>query len=177
MMRALPATTSGQKGLVVGRTVGISAFVASLASIAVTSLLWAVVPPAVVEAQEGRIRAEAVTVFGDNNVDRVRLQSGPGFAAAMQVLDSQGTVRVQAATGHPRPDADQGQRLAAAGLSIWSQEGTLIGRLGTPQVGEGIGVFLFDSEERVRIRLRVAGDGTPSIVMLDAEGNVTWSAQ
>lgn len=160
-----------------GRTICISIFATCLASMAVTSLLWAVAVPAVVAGQEGRIRAEAVTVFGDNGGDRVRLQSGPGFAAAMQVLDAQGTVRVQAATGHPRPDADQGQRFAGAGPSIWSQEGALLGRLGTGQDGVGIGVFLFDSEERARIRLRVAGDGTPSIALLDAEGNVTWSAQ
>jgi hypothetical protein len=49
--------------------------------------------PAVVGAQEARIRAEQLIVVGENGADRVRLQVGPGFRAAAGVLDINGTPR------------------------------------------------------------------------------------
>ena len=181
------------------RTILLPIVVSSAVSILVTVLVLTVALPAVVRAQEARIRAEQFTVVGDNGVDRIRLQTGPGVSAASTVLDAQGQPRVEIRTGGS--DAAGGVNPVGAGINIWASNGAMIGRLGTgPEgVGANLGVWapngaqigrlgtgpggvganlaLSDQEGRNRIRLNVAEDGTPSIEMLDANGNVTWSAR
>jgi hypothetical protein len=45
-----------------------------------------------------------------------------------------------------------------------------------PRTFAGIG-YDPNTDERIRVRLCVAGDGAPSIELLDADGHVTWSVR
>jgi hypothetical protein len=129
--------------------------------------------PTVVDAQDARIRAERFTVVGDNGADRVRLQTGPGIAARLLVLDAEGAPRATIGTG----GADGDLPLATA-IFLNTSDGTQVGRLGVGAEGEGtVALHLRDRAGRDRVLLRVADDGTPSIQILDAAGAVTWSAR
>src|SRR3954462_8484640 len=64
-----------------------------------TLLAQTLVLPAVVGAQDARLRAERFTVVGDHGADRVRLQTGPGIAARLQGSDAEGTARATIGTG------------------------------------------------------------------------------
>ena len=64
-----------------------------------TTLAFVVALPVVVGAQETRIRAERVTVVGDNSAERVDLATGPGLNVAVQVNDSNGARRAGFNTG------------------------------------------------------------------------------
>src|SRR5688572_13028944 len=66
----------------------VMAFLGSLAALALAL-------PAIVGAQEARIRAEQFTVVGDNGADRIRLQTGPGVGAYVRVLDANGGLRTE----------------------------------------------------------------------------------
>jgi hypothetical protein len=132
--------------------------------------------PAVVGAQEARIRAEAVTVVGGNGADRVSLRTAPSGRAFVEVLGADGSQRLSAGTGGgPGPDE--------AGFVVRASDGTTsAARLGTGRgpVGDGPlrnSLTLFDGQEQARVALAVGEDGTPSIRMLDASGNVTWEAK
>jgi hypothetical protein len=161
--------------------------------------------PAVVAAQSTFLQAERVTVLDDEGEERIRLQTGPGINASVQVLDARGQLRAIIGTGGP-----QGTQPEVGGLRVFDSAGTQRvaispgGPLGTqPEVG-GVIVFgrnglpvgylgagrgsqgdlslsnilvLYDPEGSARVVLQVADDGTPSFRMLDADGNVTWSAE
>jgi|SRR5579871_1292000 len=114
-----------------------------------------------------------------NGTDRLRLDTGPGVAAGAHVLDTSGQIRVSIDTGGARVTG--GNSPEAAGMNVFASDGTTIGRLGTvnqPDGGSaGMRMWLADSQGNQRARINVAADGTPSIELLDAAGNVTWSAQ
>ena len=135
--------------------------------------------PAVGGAQEARIRAEQVTVVGSTGTDRVRLGTGPGANATALVLSPDGRVRALMGTGGPA--AQGGLEPETADFVLFAQDGRFLARLGTRSTPEshaaGVNLVLSDSQGRVRLELRVAEEGTPSIQMLDANGNVTWSAR
>jgi hypothetical protein len=138
------------------------------------------VAPAIADAQETRIRAERLTIIDGNGVDRVLLRTIPGISAGMAVLAQDGTTsRASMNTG---AGMSTGGTLAdAAGFELYLVDGTRVGRLGTHNsVVDGPGtvnLFLSDSQGNKRIVLLVDDDGNPSIQFLDANGNVTWSAQ
>ena len=131
------------------------------------------------EAQDARVRAEQFTIVDGSGADRVRLQTGPGIAARVQLLAPDGTTqRVWLATGAP---VFGGTVPESAGINLAALDGTEVGRLGTGNPNDpapdGVNLLLSDRQRQNRIRLVVAADGTPSIELLDAEGNVTWSAR
>jgi hypothetical protein len=190
------------------RTIWLSVAASSLVSILLTALVITLALPGLVDAQATRIRAEQLTLVGDNGADRVQLQPGPGVGAYMRVLDTDGRVRIGIGTGGPaalggmRPDAsavsvlDSNQTLRASigvggalqtqpesvSFAWWDSAGTQAGALGLgrgPQGDRPLSniLVLNDEEGRGRVLLRVADDGTPSIQMMDANGNVTWSAR
>lgn len=143
-------------------------------------LLAVNVAPRAAEAQDARIRAEQFTIQDGSGADRIRLINGPGIAARVQLLAPDGTTeRVTLATGAPL--ATGGAAAEAAGINLRALDGTFIGRLGTGNPNDpapdGVNLRLGDRQGRDRIRLVVAGDGTPSIELLDPAGNVTWSAR
>jgi hypothetical protein len=55
-----------------------------------TSLAQTLLRPALVDAQDARLRAERVTVVGDNGAERIDLANGPGLNSAVQVNDANG---------------------------------------------------------------------------------------
>ncbi len=142
-----------------------------------TTLAFAVALPAIVDAQETRLRAEQLTVVGDNGADRVGIQTGPGVAASVRVLDADGNLRSMLSTGGQA----RGDDPEAAGIAFRNSSGTQVIRLGTGRGPSSTGpltqgLILTDQEGRQRARIGVAEDGSPSINLLDADGNVIWSA-
>jgi hypothetical protein len=135
--------------------------------------------PALVAAQDARIRAERVTVVGDNGVDRIDLATGPGLNVAVQVNDSNGARRAGFNTGGLLAGNDPD----GSGFNVWAADGsTPMVRLGTGRGPSGTGplrnlLYLTDWQGQIRIRLMVDENGTPSMEMLDAEGTITWSAR
>jgi hypothetical protein len=133
------------------------------------------------EAQDARIRAEQFTMQDSTGADRIQLQNGPGISARVQLLAPDGTSpMVNIATGAGRLTG--GQYPHAAGLNVFSPEGTPIGRFGTGNPAndvapDGLNLLLRDREGRNRIALVIAQDGTPSIELLDDTGKVIWRAQ
>ena len=155
------------------RTILLSGVLSLVMGFVGTLLALAVALPELVGAQEARIRAEQFTIVGDNNADRIRLQTGPGIAAALQVFDASGNRRAQLATGlGPQSTGDMP---VGAGLNIYAASGQMAGRLGAD--AQGSQMVLNDANGRPRLRLRVTDDGTSSIEVLDANGNATWSAR
>jgi hypothetical protein len=137
------------------------------------------VPPTGEHQQEGigmseeaaKIRAAEVTIVGENGADRVILQSGPDHHASMRLLDKEGQRWAAFTIGGGRGDTP-----GYVGLNVFNADNTMIARFGTTPGGRAMQVLLNDQQGRPRLRLQVAEDGTPSIEMLDAEGNVTWRA-
>ncbi len=142
-----------------------------------TMLAVAVALPAIVSAQETRLRAEQLTVVGDNGTDRVRIQTGPGGAASVRLMDTDGNLRSMTSTGGQA----RGDDPDAAGIAFQNSSGMQVIRLGTGRGPSSTGplvqgLILSDQEGKQRVQIRVAEDGSPSITLLDAGGNVTWSA-
>ena len=126
--------------------------------------------PSIGEAQQARIRVDDFAIVGENGADRIRLQTGPSNAASLGMLNSDGQMRAMLATGGPG-GGGTGQ---GAGLNLLAEDGTPVVRLGAVPMGAEI--ILRDAQGRPRIRQSVTPEGTASIVFLDADGNVSWSA-
>jgi len=136
--------------------------------------------PAVVQAQASSIRAEQFTVIDPDGAERIRLQTGPGIGAGLGVLDAEHRVRLSARTGGPV--AVGGMLADVAGFAVLNPDGTPAAVLGAGRGSQGNlpltnNLVLFDLQGRPRVALLVAADGTPSMQLLDANGNVTWRAQ
>ena len=143
-----------------------------------TVLASTVAVPAVVGAQEARIRAEQFTVVGDNGADGVRLGTGPGLNSDVRVLDTNGVLRAAFNTGGILAGNDPD----GAGFNVYAPDGTTVLRLGMghgPRGDQPLAnvLTLWDWQGQPRIVLRLDENGTPSIRMLDAGGNVTWEAK
>jgi hypothetical protein len=173
--RPLPATAGKKREVVYVKRVmllcGLTSFVMAFIG---TFLALAVSAPASVAAQEGGFPVSGSIISDPDGNQRIRVGTGPGFWAALRVFAPDGTTpRAEVGTGgNP---ARGGVDPAAAGFNLFSLDGTLVGRLGTG--GPGPELRLSDRQGNNRVALRVAEDGTPSIQMLDASGNVTWSAR
>jgi hypothetical protein len=133
-------------------------------------------PALVVEAQEGRIRAERVTVVGEAGTDRVSLRANPGGRAFVDVLSSEGVRRISAATGG-EADPENADLLLYKPDGQTVVAGLVFGRGGTSEGPLTTQLIMRDLENRRRVVLRVDEDVTPSMVFLDAGGNVTWEAK
>ena len=131
------------------------------------------VRPSISEAQQRTLRADELIVVGDNGADRIRLQTGPGAAARVHVLDLNGAPRAGFATGGAQGTAPEG-----AGFQLFASDGVQVMRLGVgnPQDDGRTNLMFLDRESRPRLLLAVETDGTPTISLLDADGSVSWSA-
>jgi hypothetical protein len=144
-----------------------------------TVLAQSLTRPGLVDAQDTHLRAEQVTVVGDNGAERIDLANGPGLNSAVQVNDSNGVRRA----GFNNGGLLAGNDPDGSGFNVWAADGTTpLVRLGTGRGPSGNGplrnvLFLTDQQGQMRIRLIVDENGTPSMEMLDANGNVTWSAR
>jgi hypothetical protein len=146
-------------------------------------------PPAILQAQRlaavlmaDSVTAQSVTVVGSDTVqpgsERVRLFTNwNGAGSDISLLGTDGlTPRMVLASG-----GISGYDPAASGINIYAEDGTQVARLG---IGHGpLGnqplntvMTLFDTSGHQRIRLQVPEVGNPSIRILDAQGNVVWSA-
>jgi hypothetical protein len=145
--------------------------------------------PAVAAAQKlmATLMAKSVTAEFMNIVagDRVRIDgdriqlatqwSGDGADIRLLAPDGQTRRVVVSSGGIDVPDPD------GAGMNVYNQNGVTVGRFG---MGRGpLGnqpltnlLFLSDQEGHRRILLAVDQNGNPSIKLLDAQGQVIWSA-
>jgi hypothetical protein len=141
-------------------------------------LAFSLVVPSFVDAQEARVRADQVTVFGSTGADRVRMETGPGLSAFVNLLDNEGHVRTQLANGGV---SSAGGSEDSSSLNIFLGTGQRVVRLGTGRGPQGdepqaTSLALRDQAGNLRVRIQVTEDGTPSIALLDASGNTSWSA-
>ena len=131
--------------------------------------------PRAVEAQVARIRAEQFTLVGPNGADRVNLLVGPGPASTVQVLDTEGVPRAWINTGSRGGDDPD-----HASFVVVAPDGrTTTARLGMGDarvISRATSLRLSDLQGNPRVAIRVEEDGSPSMRMFDAAGNVTWSA-
>ena len=65
------------------RTAIVSGLASFIMAVLGTVLASTALVPAVVAGQDGRLRAERVTVVGDNGADRIDLANGPGLNTAV----------------------------------------------------------------------------------------------
>ena len=161
------------------RVILLSVALSSAISSLVTALVFTLALPSAVGAQEARIRAEQLVAVGPNGTDRARLFVGPGNNTSVAVLSTDGrTMRALMGTGGPANRG--GLEPETADFVLFAQDGTSLARLGTRETPDshaaGVNLALSDSQGHVRLDLLVDEDGTPAIHMLDADGNVTWSA-
>lgn len=132
--------------------------------------------PAVVGAQEARIRAEQLTIVGANGADRVSLRSAQNGRAVVQVLGADGSRRTSAGTGGDAgPDEASYNVFAADGTTFAARLGTGRGPAGDRPLSTSL--VLWDSQQRPRVVLSVDENGTPAMVFRDSSGNVTWEAK
>jgi hypothetical protein len=162
------------------RTIVLSGVVGFVMALLGTLIGLLVALPTVVEAQASSIRAEQFTLIDPDGAERMRLQAGPGIGAGLGVLDALHRVRLSVRTGGPA--ALGGTLPDVAAFAVLNPNGTPAAVLGAGRGAQGNlpltnNLVLFDLQGNPRVTLLVAEDGTPSIRMLDAAGNVTWSAR
>ena len=119
-----------------------------------------------------------VNLLGDDGNARVAIRALPDGGSRVTLLNGEGRARasLSAGTGFDGPDA--------ATLNLWAPDGPVnsmpMVHLGVDhgQSGEealGAHLMIGDSQ-RARIVLGVDDGGDATITLLDADGNVTWSA-
>ena len=142
-------------------------------------LALTLVLPTLVDAQATQLRAGRVTVVGPNGAGRIRLAADVrDVGATLQVLDDAGERRVGLFTG----TAGGTQAADVGGVSLWRDQNTPGGFFGLGRGPDGSrplepALVLNDAEGRGRVVITVRENGTPEMLLLDANGNVTWRAQ
>ena len=145
--------------------------------------------PLVVQAQrlEATLMADSVTaqfmrvVGGDSGAagsDRIQLATQwGGTGPNVRLLGPDGQTRrvVISAGGIDVSDPD------GSGMNVYNQNGIVVGRFGQGRGPLGTQplrnlLFLSDQNGRQRILLAVDANGNPTIRLMDAFGNVIWSA-
>jgi hypothetical protein len=146
-------------------------------------------PSLVVQAQrlEATLMAESVTaqfmrVVGANSdvagSDRIQLATQwNGAGPNVRLLGPDGQTRrvVISAGGIEVPDPD------GSGMNVYNQNGVVVGRFGQGRGPLGNQplrnlLFLSDQNGKQRILLAVDSSGNPTIRLMDALGNIIWSA-
>ena len=158
------------------RTILLASLVTSMVWVAMTAMGLAFVLPSVVEAQANQLRGQSFILVDPDGSDRGALEystNPQGQPISTLRLTQDGVLRVRMETGRNGP--------AAAALTLRDQmEQTRI-RLGLATsaaggVGDVDAVDIFDADQRIRVHIGVDGSGSPSIQLLDGDGNVAWSA-
>jgi len=160
------------------RSVILTAIVTSVVSTTLTAFVMLALLPAVVAAQVERISTVGLTIVRADGVQGVLADVRPTGGGLLQILGPDGTTpRVQVASG----GAAAGQPVApgpgGAGVNVYNANGVQVGRIGVGASDRPVvQMQLADAQGNVRYRASVDPDGNPTIELLDAEGNVTWSA-
>jgi hypothetical protein len=115
--------------------------------------------------------ADDLTI-GPNDGPHINLAvAQPGAVPQVNVFGSNGHRRVTLAAGGPVGQPDP----TSAGLNILARDGSEIARVGTAGT-TGAEIHLRDRGGQNRVLISLDDDGNPSIQLLDAGGNVIWSA-
>ena len=145
--------------------------------------------PLAVQAQrlEAALRAESVTaqfmrvvgvdtaVAGSDRIQLATQWDGDGPNVRLLGPDGQTKRVVISAGGIEVPDPD------GSGMNVYNQNGVVVGRFGQGRGPLGNQplrnlMFLSDQNGKQRIVLAVDSSGNPTIRLMDALGNVIWSA-
>ena len=164
-------------------------FLAALLPFAAGLLGGTIAQPLVAQAQrlKATLWAESVTaqfmrvVGSDSNVagsDRIQLGTQWDYAGPnVRLLGPDGQTRrvVISSGGIEVPDPD------GAGMNVYNQSGVVVGRFGQGRGPLGNQplrnlLFLSDQNGKQRILLAVDSSGNPTIRLMDAFGNIIWSA-
>ena len=150
----------------------VTAVVSLCMGFAGSALAISLMVPQAVEAQSAQLRADRLVINSATGADRVVLEGSSGPAqGAVHLIDVNGKPRVGLEMGGP-----DGSNPNLFGFHLRAEDGTIVGNLGAPRDEQGVTLSLNDQQGHQRIVLLVDGNGTPTMQMLDAEGNVTWSA-
>jgi hypothetical protein len=145
-----------------------------------TAALFTLVVPSLVTAQVDTLRAGQIVAVGDNGADRVLLSPGPGDVAMLSVTNVRGEDRIRLrveTTSDGQPDAGVAIRTEGASPVTMMRLGTVAQDAELPApLMHSANLLLRDERGRDHIRLLVADDGTPSIQLLNAAGELVWSA-
>lgn len=154
------------------RTMIQSAILSLLMGFGGSAVAIIVLMPAIVAAEPTQLRADRLVINSEAGSDRVVLKGSPGPAeGAVQLVDVNGKTRVGVDMGGP-----DGTIPNAFGFHLRGEDGTIIANLGVVNNATGVSLVLSDQQGHGRINLLVDSDGTPSMRMLDGDGNITWSA-
>jgi hypothetical protein len=154
------------------RTMMQTAMVSLMMGFVGSALAMGLFLPSIVAAQSPQLRADRLVINSEAGSDRVVLKGSPGPAeGAVQLVDVNGKTRVGVDMGGP-----DGTIPNAFGFHLRAEDGTIIANLGVVKNATGVSLVLSDQQGHGRINLLVDSDGTPSMQMLDADGNVIWSA-
>ena len=160
------------------RSIVLTALVTSVASTTLTALVMLALLPSIVDAQVERLTATGLTIQRADGLQGVLADVRPTGGGLLQILGPDGTTaRVQVASG----GAAAGQPVApgpgGAGVNVYNANGIQVGRIGVGASDRPVvQMQLADAQGNVRYRASVDPDGNPTIELLDAEGNVMWSA-
>src|SRR6266566_4795925 len=156
------------------RTIVLAGILPFVSAFLGASMAFGLLVPALTEAQEARLRAESVTVVGAGS-DRIRLATKwDGLASDLTMLAPDGTERLIIGAGGIAVNDPAG-----SGINVVAEDGTQLARFGTGHGPLGnlpltTQMFLSDESGQTRIRLSVAQNGTPAMLMYDADGAVIW---
>ena len=150
----------------------------SIVSSLVTGLVVLSAMPGLVDAKVDALRASQFIAVGDNGAERIRLVPGSGDEAAVALADASGQDRIRLLVqNHPSGVAD-------TGIGIRSASGVTIMRLGNvaqdPELPgpllHSANLLLRDESGHDRIRLLIDDAGNPKIELINAAGELVWSA-
>jgi hypothetical protein len=154
--------------------------VSSAVSSLVTALVFSVALPPLVDAKIDALRAGQIVSVGDSGAERVRVLPGPGEVAQVSLANSRGEDRIRLrveTTADGQPDAGIAIRTPGDNPVTMMRLGTIAQDPELPgPLLHSANLLLRDDSGHDRIRLLVADDGTPRIELINAAGELIWSA-
>jgi hypothetical protein len=130
-----------------------------------------------VATQVDALRASQFVAVGDNGAERIKLVPGSGDNTAVAVADASGHDRIRLLV------QNDPSGVVDTGIGIHNGSGVTIMRLGNTTDPELPGPLvhsanrlLRDDSGHDRIRLLVGDDGNPKIELINAAGELVWSA-
>lgn len=155
------------------RIIVLSSLVTSAVWVALTTLAIIVVFPAIAGAQAALPTIPSTAVIGADGKELVLLGAPPAGTDydCVDLLGVEGRRRASMCSGGNGNPAN-------TGLNLYTQEGQLLARIGTVASSGGgrPWLLLADAQGRRRLVEQLDDDGNASIQLLDADGNVVWSA-
>ena len=162
------------------RAVWFPVVLSSAVSTVVTALIFVLAMPGLVAAQVDTLRAGQIIAVGDNGADRVRLSPGPGDVAMVSVTNTRGEDRIRLrveTTPDGQPDAGLAIRTAGDNPVTMMRLGTVAQDPELPgPLLHSANLLLRDESGHDRIRLLIDDAGNPKIELINAAGELVWSA-